>query len=303
MSSVRNLIVVQRNPTSGSGRGRLEIRTLIRSLRTAGLKVRLFASRERLDRFLEPITIRDRVRCLVAAGGDGTVASLAHRHPTLPIAVLPLGTENLVARHLQVRRCGDSVARTIVQGHTRVFDTAFVNDQRFLLMASAGLDADVVRRLSARRTGNIGRSSYLLPVMTAFLKYDYPQLRVISADGDQLAEGTHVIATNIPEYGFRIPFAPTACPHDGSLDVRVFRRSGVLATLRHLIRTWCGLPDRNSDVVRFTAQEIQIKATTDTAPVQFDGDPADSCPVRIRIDPQSMTLVVPQYSFLHVKQR
>ncbi|GAB5442357.1 MAG: diacylglycerol kinase family protein [Fuerstiella sp.] len=286
-------VVIQRNPTSGSGRGRQQIRMLIRHLREAGFVVRLFANRDRLDDFVQRSEIRNSIFALVAAGGDGTVAGLCHRHPDLPIAVLPMGTENLVARHLNIPRCGRTVANMIRGGKSRVFDTAFVNDQRFLLMASAGVDAEVVHRLSTERTGNISYWSYLQPIARSFLKYHYPPIDVCSRDGKVLATGSHVIVTNIPEYGFRMKFSPQADPADGKLDVRIYQHAGRQRTILHALRTRAGWGDRPGDVVRLQAESVELKARDQHVPVQFDGDPVGLCPVQIRIDPQSLRLFVP----------
>lgn len=286
------LVVIQRNPTSGSGRGAREIRNLISELRSAGYRVRLFADRDRLDEFVGTAKNRRHINCLVAAGGDGTVASLANRHAEFPIAVLPLGTENLVARYLRIPRCGRTVADLIKRNNTRLFDTAFVNDQRFLVVASAGLDAEVVRRLTTRRTGNISHLSYIRPILGSIFGYGFPEVSVHDSAGQLLASGTHVMVTNIPEYGFKIPFCPLANPFDGKLDIRVFRRGGAWNTFRHVIRTWLGWPDRTEDVVRLTSEKVELRSGDSTVPMQFDGDPADNCPGLIRVDPKSMTLVV-----------
>lgn len=287
----RRLVVIQRNPTSGSGRGARDLKLLISELRKAEFRVRLFANRDRFDEFVSQPKERAAIRCLVAAGGDGTIGSLANRHAEFPIATLPLGTENLMARHLKISRCGETVARLITGGVTRTFDTGMINDQRFLLMASVGIDADVVRRLHAERTGNIRHLSYAGPILRSFLNYTFPRLSVHSQDGELLCEGTHVIVTNVPEYGFRMPFCPAADPHDGLLDVRVFKHGGRFSTLRHATRTRLGFSDRSSDVVRFRAAEIEVRSEVTTA-AQFDGDPAGTCPARILVAPASMTLVV-----------
>ena len=268
------LIVIQRNPTSGSGRGARQIRILISELRSAGYRVRLFANRDRLDDFVGAAKRRRNINCLVAAGGDGTVASLANRHAEFPIAVLPLGTENLVARYLKIPRCGRTVADLIKRNNTRLFDTAFINDQRFLVVASAGLDAEVVRRLTTRRTGNISHLSYIRPILGSIFGYRFPEVSVHDSGGKLLASGSHVMVTNIPEYGFRIPFCPSANPFDGKLDIRVFRRGGAWNTFRHVIRTWLGRPDRTDDVIRLAAEEVQLRSGDNTVPMQFDGDPA-----------------------------
>lgn len=286
------LVVIQRNPTSGSGQGAKQLRVLISTLRQSGFRVRLFADRDRFDRFVLQSEESSKIRCLVAAGGDGTVAGLANRHSQFPIATLPMGTENLMARHLQIGRCGATVARLIANGATRRFDTGVVNDQRFLLMVSVGVDADVVRRLHAARTGNIRHLSYVQPILQSFMYYTFPKLSVHSADGKLMCAGTHVIVTNVPEYGFRMPFCPAANPHDGLLDVRVFRQTGRISTVLHAIRTRLGFSDRADHVARFQVREVEVRSESSDAMAQFDGDPSGACPIRIVIAPASMTLVV-----------
>lgn len=285
-------ILIQRNPTSGSGRGATELRKLIRELRAMRYRVRLFARRENLDEFLSRPDVKATVTCLVAAGGDGTVASLAHRHSEYPIAVLPLGTENLVARHLKIPRCGRTVAEMIKQNKVKYFDTGFVNDQRFLVMVSAGVDAEVVRRLSTIRTGNISRLSYVWPIVQSFFRYRFSGVEVHGPDGQLLASGSHVIISNMPEYGFRMPFCPEADPTDGRLDVRVFRSAGATASLLHAIRTRLGLSDSRRDVARFCLTEVHLRSDSETVPVQFDGDPTQYCPVSVTVAPKSMKLIV-----------
>lgn len=288
----RTLVVIQRNPTSGSGKGRSDLLELIRQLRAAGFRVRLFANRDRLDHYLRQNAVIQQLRCLVAAGGDGTVGSLVNRHPTLPIAPFPLGTENLIARHLKIKRCGRTLAKIIRNGRIRKFDTGRANGQAFLLMASVGIDADVVRRLDESRSGNIQHLSYLKPILASFTKYRFPKLSVYSDDGKLLGEGSHVIVTNIPEYGFRMQFAPSADPHDGELDVRIFRHSGMVATVLHAVGTWFGRKDRVANIQRFQLQSLEIKSDQAATPGQIDGDPAGICPLRISVHSASMTLLV-----------
>ncbi len=288
----RNRIVIQRNPTSGSGRGGIQIPILVRELKSTGYRVRLFANRNRLDEFVSRADVKQEIACLVAAGGDGTVASLANRHSEFPIAIMPLGTENLVARHLNIPRCGKTVAQIIQRNKTQQFDTGFVNEQRFLVMVSAGVDAEVVRRLNTVRSGNISHLSYASPIIRSFLSYGFPTIHVHDKNGKRLASGTHVIVTNMKEYGFHIPFCPNADPTDGRLDVRVFNGRSRVATFLHAIRTKLRFADNPRDVVRFDATELELRTDKPGVPVQYDGDPAANCPVRIRIAPKSMTLLV-----------
>lgn len=288
----RRLVVIQRNPTSGSGKGRQELHTLITELRGANFKVRLFASRERLDAYVAMPGVAEQIRCLVAAGGDGTIGSLVNRHAGFPIATLPMGTENLVSRHLGINRDGHAVAGVIKAGRIRRFDVGEANGVTFLLMASVGIDADVVRRLHHDRSGNIHHLSYLKPIVKSFFNYSYPKLTVLDSDGEVVATGSHVIATNVPEYGFRMKFSPDSDPHDGRVDVRVFQRFGLIATVLHVIRTRLGMKDRSGHVFRLVLQDIEIQSSSPSTPCQCDGDPVPDCPLKIRMNAAAMTLVV-----------
>ena len=95
-------------------------------------------------------------RCLVAAGGDGTVAALVNECPGVPISVLPTGTENLFARHFGLSREPRRLAATIAGGRVSHLDLGVTGDRRFALMAGIGFDADVVTRHHTARVGLAG---------------------------------------------------------------------------------------------------------------------------------------------------
>src|SRR5262249_59203093 len=111
-------------------------------------------TREELDALLTSAK-RDEVRCVIAAGGDGTLLEVVNRAPGLPITVLPLGNENLVARHYGMKRSGAGVAAVVTAGCVHALDLARADGRVFCLMASVGIDADVVHRVHRRRRGHI----------------------------------------------------------------------------------------------------------------------------------------------------
>jgi diacylglycerol kinase (ATP) len=289
------LVIIQRNPHSGSGAGRSQLRILSRHLREAGFRVRMFSSRPKLDRYLAERPAHRILRCIVAAGGDGTVADLVNRHPGVPIAVLPLGTENLLAKYLGIRRCGRKLAEIIHRGHVKVFDSAIVNDRRILLMVSVGIDAEIVDAVHRARSGNIHRLSYVRHVVQAFLTNPPVTYRVFTADGSFDVSGRHIIATNVPRYGFDIPFAPQARPDDGVLDVRVFHGTTRWQILWHAAKLKLGLPVGNTEFTRFSASAVIIECLDATTPrtSQCDGDPGPALPLQIVMDHHSLTLIVP----------
>ena len=202
-------VAIQRNPTSGAGLQRAELLHLVTHLRRLGIRPRLYSQRERLRQRLEIANERRSLVCLVAAGGDGTVGDLVNRFPGLPMAVLPLGTENLLAGYLKIPGNGRFVAEMIAAGCCRTIDVGVVNGRRFLLMVTAGIDADIVHKMQARRRGHIRKWNYLQPILDTLRSYRYPKLR-ISAEGgdlsvDQPLSGRLVVVANLPAYAMGLP--------------------------------------------------------------------------------------------------
>ena len=290
----KRLVVIQRNPRSGSGAGRAELLKLVRALRTFQYRVRMFRSREKLDAFLSTERNQQQLRCLVAAGGDGTVADVVNRHPGCPVAILPLGTENLLAKYLNLPRCGRTLSQVIDIGRFRKLDSAAANGRRFLLMLSVGVDGEIVHAIHRTRTGTIRRIRYVIPTLRAFLSWSPQQIRVTDMDGNSVVSGTHVIVTNIPRYGFGLRFAPEACSDDGLLNVRVYHGTTRWQIFWHAVRLKSGLPVRAVEVTKFTAKRLMLDSPRNVQihGVQVDGDPCSSLPVEVEIQPASLCLLV-----------
>ena len=130
-----------------------------------------------------------RLRTVVAAGGDGTVAEVINRIPPgVPLSVLPQGTENLLAKYLSMPRHPEILAALIAGGTVVPHDAGEAAGRLFALMASCGFDAEIVRKLHAERTGHIGHLSYLKPIWQTIRSYEYPELRITCDDWESVRE-------------------------------------------------------------------------------------------------------------------
>lgn len=288
--SERPWVVIQRNPRSGSGKARVELLKLASGLKSHGFHVRMFANREKLDQ-----TVRDASRppvAVVAAGGDGTVGNVANRLPGFPIAILPLGTENLIARHLKIRRDGTALADMIAVGNRLLLDTAVLNEQRFLIMAGFGVDAAVVHRLDEVRTGTISHLSYIQPILRTFRKYKYTPIRVFVDDNPDPLIGHQVMIVNLPAYALRMPFAAKAKGNDGLLDVRVFEKGSTFQMLKYCYKVARNRHEDMPDVHCATAKSVRVESDEPVF-AQIDGDPAGMTPATIQIEPATIEFIVP----------
>jgi YegS/Rv2252/BmrU family lipid kinase len=291
MTRLRRVVVIQRNPKSGTGRRKHLLFAMIRRLRELGFRPRCFRHRDRLDQWLAMPDHRQQVACIVAAGGDGTVADLINRHPSMKLALLPLGNENLLARYLGVPACGRAAAEIVARGGCRTLDLCQVNGRRFALMASAGFDAEVVRVTHETRVGHVSRISYIKPIWNAMRKYKYPVVRV-RVDDDPPVEGRLAVVVNVPAYALRLPVARASDACDGQVDVRVFQRGSTFQMLRYFCMVAIGRHERLSDVVCRAGKRVRIDADT-PVPLQIDGDPAGTTPAEIQVLPRALEVYAP----------
>jgi diacylglycerol kinase family enzyme len=235
--------------------------------------------------------------CLVAAGGDGTVGDLVNRFPDVPLAILPLGTENLLARHLGIPCDGRFVAELIARRSTRQIDVGLLNGRRFTLMVSAGFDADVVHRVHARRQGNIRKSNYIQPILETLRSYRYPEMRVtVDAQGppaERPLAGRLVVVANLPEYALGLPIAAGAAGDDGLLDLRLFQRPSGFQMFRYLYKVARRQHEELPDVRVSRVRTVRIDSDL-PVPIQCDGDPGGWTPAEISILPGGLTVLVPK---------
>jgi len=111
-------------------------------------KAEISTDLEHVTRLADELTEEGKLRVLVGVGGDGTAAELVNRTKEgTPITLLPAGNENLLARHLFLGSTPESLAETIAHGRVIHLDAGRATGRIFLLMASCGLDAEVVRRV------------------------------------------------------------------------------------------------------------------------------------------------------------
>jgi YegS/Rv2252/BmrU family lipid kinase len=284
-------VAIQRNPRSGSGR-RAALHDFVAGLKEHGFRVRLFSSRERLDRYLADPELRESLHGIVGAGGDGTAMDLINRHPEFRLGLLPLGTENLLARNFGIPRDGRRAADIVAAGHTHPFDIGAVDGHRFAVMASIGFDAEVIHRAHAVRRGHITRLHYIGPILQTLRTYPHPELRVYADGAADPVCGRLVVAANLSAYALRLRVVPTAVGDDGLFDVRVFQRGSAFQIVRYLSMVATGVHERSPDVLRLQASHLRIEADV-AAPVQADGDPAGLTPCELSLVPAAARIFVP----------
>jgi YegS/Rv2252/BmrU family lipid kinase len=296
-------VLIFANPIAGRGRGKSIARRLEARLRADGFAVRLLLKKPDL---LEREDLGDSPnsptgpKAAIVIGGDGTLRAVAQRlyGVTPPLLVVPLGTANLMGRHLGIKwndqTLEGQVSRAIRRGRVVALDAGRANGKIFLLMVGVGYDAAVVHELARVRKGPIGYANYVLPAALALRDYEYPSLEV-TVDQKQVFASAPAIAFvgNVAEYGTGFPLLPKARPDDGLLDICVIPCSSPLEMVHYFLRAAAGEHLQEEKVVYLRGKHVRIHSKRQV-PVQIDGDAAGHTPVNIDLLPIRLPFIVPE---------
>jgi len=235
------------------------------------------------------------VSCILLAGGDGTINEalngLDGRAPAL--AVVPLGTANVLAAELGLPRTAAATAALLAAGPARAIHLGVVAGRRFAMMAGVGFDAHVVDRVRPAVKRRLGKGAYALEILRGLIAFSPRRYRVQIDDSGPVV-ATSAIVCNGRFYGGRYVLAPAASLALPALEVVLFRGSGRWNAIRYLAATALGRVHRLPDVTIRTARRVRVEAEDGARePVQADGDIVARLPVRIAVAPDTMTVVAP----------
>ena len=293
-------VLISLNPNSGSVSGKPLADDLTAHLRQRNFLVELVMEPAVLAKRSAELSATGNLRAVVSAGGDGTAAMVVNLTPVgTPLAILPLGTENLLAKYLEITDSAAEVAERIQQGCTVNLDAGQAENRVFLLMVGVGFDAEVVRQLHETRTGNIRHLTYLKPLLNTLRRYRYPEIRIQADTGERMAPPTTsplrlarwAFVVNLPKYAFGLKIAPAAKGTDNLLDVCTFQGGSLISSLRYVAGVITGKHRSWRDCETFQTKRIRIESDEEV-PYQLDGDPGGHLPVEISVLPERLTVLI-----------
>jgi diacylglycerol kinase (ATP) len=323
-------LVVVFNPISGRGHGPRYARSLQLALGKGGdgheielVEVGVGSERRDLDAVLEgraePASSapkRNPADGLIVIGGDGTVhscAAAAARTAT-PLYHFPTGTENLFAREFgmdrqlaTVRAAIENLKRHELAGRPMPrIDLARCNGRSFLLMASVGIDANIVHRLCRKRVGRITHFSYA-PHILAELARPWSRPLTITVDGVRIVDRRKgmVVIGNSRQYAMRMDPARRADMADGKLDVVFFPGAHWSLLALWLLRARTGRHMLSKKLVYRAGQTIRVESHGGEMVYQLDGetpaarggssdDQPATTPLMLSVEPEVVPVMVPQ---------
>src|SRR6185436_298147 len=197
----REQVLIFANPIAGRGKAKRIAATLEEELKKRGYGVQVLLGKpSELGHAHDYVGMapggskakasarEGKIKAAIVIGGDGTLRGVAQwaidsafpdqaamcasgelGELPYPLLVVPMGTANLMGKHLGVQwsdeNIGEEVAEALEAGNVQRLDVARTEGGIFLLMAGVGFDAWVVHELDRIRSGPIDLMTYIMPAV------------------------------------------------------------------------------------------------------------------------------------------
>ena len=291
-------LLVVNNLASGYGEG--SVYDFVRSLAQDGDEVAIRSTDGTTDlrTFLHDAEEFDAV---AAAGGDGTIAAVAHllADTGIPLLPFPAGTANLLAMNLGLPTEPHALAKVARELRTMDFDLgeiALSDGERygFSIMAGAGYDAAIMAGAAAAKKV-LGPMAYFT---SAFANATPQHARLkVTIDGNVVeTDGVGVLVVNFSKIQFDLKVVHENLPRDGAFDVVVLHTKdafGLIPAFINVVLDRTGeFPDRTDAFELHRGSSVRVEADPPLA-VQFDGEVTDTTtPFSVSMLPKATRFVV-----------
>ena len=237
-------------------------------------------------------------KVIVAAGGDGTVNSVAAAvvGSDKVLGVLPVGTLNHFARDLKIPFDLQAAAHAIVAGHTTEVDVAEVNDRIFVNNSSLGLYPIIVREREKRERLGSGRwPAFIWATIQALRRYPFLDVRLRVKD-ELLDRTTPFVFVGNNEYAMDLFNIGLRDRLDrGVLSIYITHRTSRLKLIGLALRAVFGRLRDDKDFLALSSNEVNIHTRHKRLRVAFDGEiELMKTPLRYRVRPRALRVIVPK---------
>lgn len=300
-SRARAGISMERSPVPGTGSAEV-LSILANEAAQAGIEANVEAipSTENLAELMRAAD-QEGYDTIVAAGGDGTVRSIAQSliGSRLSLGILPVGSANNTARALGIPFDLSSAMRILADGVERQIDVGKIGNECFLEAAGVGLFADA---LSGFGTGEPHRNNILKLIKVCAPLCWNPRARSLQLTLDGVVESEEVVLVTISNSayvgeGWKI--APEARLTDGKFDVVIAGAMSRWELIRFMLAASEGKHLSLPKVRRVQASVVEIRRIHnghEPIPVHADDHIAAHTPVRLEVAPRALRVLAPANS-------
>jgi YegS/Rv2252/BmrU family lipid kinase len=241
----------------------------------------------------------DKYDIFVAAGGDGTVRSIASElvNSKKILGVLPMGSGNGFAKEFGFRPNIRSLLKDIKKAETLNADVIEINGLLCLNAAGIGLDSFVAHSFDRLKTR--GFWSYAWVTLKNIIHLRPVHIKIKITGEETISDDLFVLTlANTRQFGNNAFIAPDAKPNDGIIDLVLIKPFPKILVPVFLYRLFRGTM-KNSKYVRYIKTDKPFTIQTDETRFHIDGEPVDiSGDVKVCIRRDALTVLKTKHNRL-----
>lgn len=230
---------------------------------------------------------------IIVAGGDGTfnevINGLLSSGEEIPLAFLPLGTTNVLAKELGIPEEIKKAVALAITGIPKKISLGRINKRFFSLMAGIGFDGEAVFRVKNNLIKRIsGKGAYILSGTKTLIRYNPSIIKVRTSKGE--FEGYSAVIGKASCYGGYFQVTPEAKLTEPLLDLCLFKGRARSDMIRYINGVIKKRHLNFEDVMYGKFSELEV-TSTDTVHIQIDGDYFGTLPAEIDVVPDAVSLI------------
>ena len=234
--------------------------------------------------------IEQKASRIIAIGGDGTVNEIGSvlTATNTPLGIIPIGSGNGLARHLQLPLQFDKALARALSGKELAIDVGIFNDRKFFCTTGIGFDAAVASRFA--KGSNRGFMSYVKS--TLYTLFHYRPIE-ISINGGPLAKVFSLTIANANQFGSNAYISPYSDLQDAHLEMVAIQPHSILKAATLAIRLFNKTIHASKKVSIRSIQHICIQYKK-CMPIHVDGESLETAidNLVVSIEPQALLVIV-----------
>ena len=234
--------------------------------------------------------IEENASRIIAIGGDGTVNEVASvlTETTIPIGIIPIGSGNGLARHLNIPLQFEAALDKAMHGHEIGIDVGLLNNKMFFCTAGIGFDAKVAQLFA--KSNQRGFINYIKSTLSALIMYKPIE---ISINQGPMQKVYSLTFANASQFGNNAYISPFSDLQDAYLEMVKIKPIHLLNAGILVMQLFSKKIHQSNKVNIQSIKSITIQYKGNE-PLHLDGETllTDNATLEISIDPLALLVIV-----------
>ena len=234
----------------------------------------------------EYITDNDKVDGIVVAGGDGTINRVVNimmkNNIKAPLGVIPAGTSNDFARHINMPSSYLECIDKIIEGNVQKVDVGLVNNNYFINVCSAGVCTNASQKADKTMKNIFGKIAYFFTGFFELLRFKPFEVKVETKHFTYTGKIFLFLIFNGSTVGGMNLFTKNSSIQDGLLDCIILKDCKHRKFRKMLRDILLGNFEDDENIIYVKESEINItKISGKCDKPDVDGDPGPDFPMKV----------------------